>query len=122
MGMTTVSRTAPGRMPVLTGTSKGFLFPTATASYAPPKWNWKRTTLGRPVKARARRMPNMTASVPELTNSTRSAEGTSRWMRSAQSTARSQAAPNCVPFSTWACTAATTAGCAWPSTLPPCPP
>ena len=71
-------------------------------------------TRDRPVNARAARMANMVASVPELVNRRRSIEGTRRRISSASSTSVSVGAANADPRRTCASTAATTAGWAWP--------
>ena len=73
-----------------------------------------RPTSGRPVNARAARMANMVASVPELVNRSRSIEGTRRRISSASSTSVSVGAAKADPRRTCASTAATTAGWAWP--------
>ena len=69
---------------------------------------------GRPVNARAARMANIVASVPELVKRRRSIEGTRRRISSASSTSVSVGAANAEPRRTCASTAATTAGWAWP--------
>ena len=67
-----------------------------------------------PVNARAARMANIVASVPEFVKRTRSIDGSRRVSSSASSTSTSVGAANADPFRTCSSTAATTAGWAWP--------
>ena len=68
----------------------------------------------RPVTARAARIANIVASVPEFVNRTRSTESIRRTSSSARAISSSLGAPNAEPLRTCASTAATTAGWAWP--------
>ena len=84
--------------------------PVITPSWVP--W-YERSNLamsGRPVNARAARMANIVASVPELVKRSRSTDGTRRRISSASSTSVSVGAANADPRRTCASTAATTAG------------
>src|SRR4249919_3856518 len=73
-----------------------------------------RPLIGRPVNARAARIANIVASVPDEVKRNRSSDGTRRRISSASSTSVSVGAANAEPRRTWASTAATTAGWAWP--------
>ena len=64
-------------------------------SCQPWKWPLKRSSVSRPVKARASRTAISVASVPEEVKRTRSADGTRRWMARAQAISRGWLAPNC---------------------------
>ena len=66
-------------------------------------------TSGRPVNARAARMANIVASVPELVKRSRSTDGSRRRISSASSISVSVGAANAEPRRTCASTAATTA-------------
>ena len=66
-------------------------------SCQPWKWVRKRTTLRRPVAARAMRSARWVASVPEEVNRTRSADGTSAFTSCAQRTSPSWLDPKWVP-------------------------
>ncbi len=61
----------------------------------------------------------MVASVPEETSRTRSSEGTSSHRRSASCVSSAVGAPYDKARAAAACTAATTAGCVWPTTIGP---
>jgi hypothetical protein len=65
----------------------------------------------RPVAARARRIADIVASVPDDTNRTRSHEGTRPMTRRASSFSSSVGAPKVTPFAAWSRIAATTRGC-----------
>ena len=73
----------------------------------------------RPVKPRASRIAVMVASVPDDTSRTISSDGTSRHSSSASSISASVGAPNESARAAAACTASTTAGWVWPSTIGP---
>ena len=88
--------------------------PAITRSWVPWYERSNLATSGRPVNARAARIANIVASVPELVKRTRSIEGTRRISSSASSTSVSVGAAKADPRRTWASTAATTAGWAWP--------
>ena len=62
------------------------------------------------------------ASVPDEVNRTRSADGMSRLIASAQRTSSAWLAPKWVPFASARCTAAVTLGWLCPSSKPPWPP
>ena len=66
------------------------------------------------MNARAARMANIVASVPEFVNRTRSSDGSRRRISSASSTSTSVGAANAEPRGPGRSTAATTAGWAWP--------
>jgi hypothetical protein len=68
----------------------------------------------RPVNARAARIANIVASVPEFVNRSRSIDGRRRLISSASSISTSVGAANADARRTWAVTASTTAGCEWP--------
>jgi len=70
--------------------------------------------LSRPVNPRATRTALITASVPELTRRTFSAEGTADTIISANRTSASVLAPNDVPRAAASVTAWTTRAGAWP--------
>ena len=88
--------------------------PAITPSCVPWYERSNLATSGRPVNARAARMANIVASVPELVKRRRSTDGTRRRISSASSTSISVGAANAEPRRTCASTAATTAGWAWP--------
>ena len=94
---------------------------TVTASCQPWKWSRSLAIRSRPLAARARRRASIVASVPDEVKRTRSTEATMAAIRSAQSISSSLPAPKWVPRSTWARTAPTTAGWAWPSSRAPWP-
>jgi len=73
-----------------------------------------RAILGRPVKARARRIANIVASVPELQNRTASRLGTRSHKRVASSTSIGFAAAKPVPRAACRRIASTILGCEWP--------
>ena len=64
-------------------------------------------------------MAVIVASVPEDTSRTISIEGTSRQISSASSISASVGAPKERAFDAAACTASTTSGWVWPSTIGP---
>ena len=66
------------------------------------------------MNARAARRANIVASVPEFVNRMRSIDGTRPRISSASSISASVGAANAEPRRTWASTAATTSGWAWP--------
>ena len=66
----------------------------------------------RPVAARARRIADITASVPEFTNRTCSIDGTIAITLRARSSSSGLGAPNDDPFSIARVAACTTFGCA----------
>ena len=66
------------------------------------------------MNARAARIANIVASVPEFVNRIRSIDGTRRRISSASSISVSVGAANADPRRTCASTAATTSGCACP--------
>ncbi len=66
------------------------------------------------MNARAARMANIVASVPEFVNRIRSTDGSRRRISSASSISISVGAANADPRGTCAWTAATTSGWAWP--------
>jgi hypothetical protein len=68
----------------------------------------------RPVAARATRTALIAASVPELTNRTRSSDGISARTRSARSTSSGLGAPKLVPRRAAAASAFTSPAGAWP--------
>ena len=68
----------------------------------------------RPVTARAARIANIVASVPEFVKRTRSTGLIRRTSSSASAISSSLGAPKAEPRRTWASTASTTAGWAWP--------
>ena len=70
--------------------------------------------MSRPVAARASRIALIAASVPEEVMRSISTDGTRRATSSASSTSAEVGAPNVVPFSAAAATAASTGGKAWP--------
>ncbi len=70
--------------------------------------------MSRPVAARASRIALIDASVPEEVMRSISTDGTRRATSSASSTSAAVGAPNVVPFSAAAATAASTGGKAWP--------
>ncbi len=69
-------------------------------------------TRSRRVAARASRRALIDASVPELTSRTISTDGTASTISDASSTSASVGAPNVVPRSVAACTAASVSGSA----------
>ena len=77
------------------------------------------TIQSRPVYARARRMADMVASVPELTMRTISMEGTSSQTSLASATSAPVGAPKLVPLAAASCTASVTTGWAWPNSSGP---
>ncbi len=89
---------------------------TMTASWVPWKAPSNLASLGRSVKARARRTAFIVASVPELVKRRLSTEGTRRTSVSASRISYSVGPGNDRPDSATACTAFTTSGVAWPST------
>ena len=66
------------------------------------------------MNARAARIANIVASVPEFVNRSRSTDGSRRRISSASSTSTSVGAANAEARRTWSTTASTTAGCEWP--------
>ncbi len=73
------------------------------------------STNSRPVNARASRTALIVASVPDETNRTMSIVGTAAATCCASCSSSSVGAPNVVPCAAASCTAATTAGWAWPA-------
>ena len=73
-----------------------------------------RAIFGLPVNARARRIANMVASVPELQKRTASKLGTRSHRSVASSTSTGLAAAKPVPRAAWSRIASTIFGCAWP--------
>ncbi len=81
-----------------------------------------RTSVSRPVNARARRSAISVASVPDEVKRTRSADGIRRMTAFAQATSSGWLAPNCVPSVRAAFTALTTSARPWPRISAPWPP
>ena len=72
-------------------------------------------------KARATRSAKNVASDPLDMNRTCSAPGTARTISSASSMIGSFRSMKVEPWGSWRCTASTTAGCEWPSSIGPEP-
>src|SRR5207253_7915658 len=123
-GRTTVSSSAQVGVPIESGLGIGASAGPAsdtTGCVLTSAWSWvpwyppsMRAILGRAVNARASRMANIVASVPELQNRTASRLGTRSHRSVASLTSTGFAAANPVPRAACRLIASTTFGCAWP--------